>query len=235
MKKEEFDKLNDGDTVWFEPHYFKFPMMGTVRTINGEKGIFVSFFGDAQAHFIPRIPSFYDAVTAYDKGGVPPKIKDDIGKLFAITPHKAETGHVFVEREFTDPDGEKDTFWEKIPESEVKEDDKIIQCAIAACREPAVQLDHCHPIEIHDTRCKEHLHTPIDEKCYNEHGILSPCSKEHRFMNDLRDDIDGRIQWLLRQNDAHSHDLLPRLAETYKEVCEYIREKWSKELLSCQQ
>ena len=234
MTKEEFDKLNDGDTVWFEPHYFKFPMMGFIRTIKGEKGIFINFFGDAQAHFIPRLPSFYDGVTAYENGGVPPKIKEDFGKLFAITPHKAEEGYVFVEREFEDPEGEKDTFWEKVPESEVKEGDKVIQCAIATCRQPAAQLDHCHPYEIHDTRCKDHIHTLIDDKCYNDYGILSPCCKEHQFMQKLRDDLDGRIVWLLRQNDEHSHILMPKLAETFKDVCAYIRNKWDRELLACQ-
>ena len=125
MTKDEFDKLNDGDTAWFEPHYFHFPMLGIIRTIDGEKGVWINFFGDAQAHFIPRVPSFYDSVTPYNKD-VAPTSKHEIEGLFAHIPHKAGAGYVFVEREFTDPDGAKDTFWERIPESEVKEDDTVI-------------------------------------------------------------------------------------------------------------
>ena len=234
MTQDEFEKLNDGDPVWFEPTYFHFPIRGTIRTLNGEKGVFINFYGDALAQFIPHTPSFYDSVTAYSKDGKPPKHKHGVKAAFPVSPYKSEPGYVFVERKVMDINGDEDTIWEKIPANDAKEDDTIIQCAIATCNQPAVQLDHSWPYEIHDTRCKAHLHTPIDEKCYSQHGILSPCCKEHHHIQNLRDSIEARIKWLLTQHDEESHSLAAALTLFYVHICRYIKYKWPNELLSCQ-
>lgn len=68
MTREEFDNLPEETPVWFHPSYFAFPMLGVVRTINGLRGVWINFFGDAQCHFAPLAyhPPLYDNVTLYD-------------------------------------------------------------------------------------------------------------------------------------------------------------------------
>ena len=64
MTKEEFEKLADGEKVWYSPTYFAFPMLGVIRTIakadgvwgefsRGGRGVWVNFFGDGQCLFTP--------------------------------------------------------------------------------------------------------------------------------------------------------------------------------------
>ena len=53
MTKEEFDKLDDGTKVWYAPTYFAFPMLGVIKTIGGEKGVWVNFYGEGQCLFTP--------------------------------------------------------------------------------------------------------------------------------------------------------------------------------------
>lgn len=234
MNKHDFDRLKEGENVWFAPHYFAFPMLGVIRTINGEKGVWINFFGDGQAHFIPRLDSSYESVTRYEKNGQPPLNEHKIETIFAITPHRADEGYVFVEREFTDPEGEKDKWWEKIRKDDVQEGDVVIPCAIHDCKEPAAQLDHFHPYEVRETRCKKHKRSYIDEKCYHEHGIAVLCCKEHHEMQELRDELEGRIEWLLSQHDEQSLDLLTTLASVHSDLCKYMMRKWKHELISCQ-
>lgn len=67
MTKEKFDKLPDGTKVWFSPAYFAFPMLGIIRTIDGERGIWINFFGDGQCLFVPRRPQHYDYITTWEE------------------------------------------------------------------------------------------------------------------------------------------------------------------------
>lgn len=68
MTKDDFDKLKDGDKVWFSPSYFSIPMLGVARTIRGEKGVWVNFFGDGQCHFVPRGEGFFTTLARYREG-----------------------------------------------------------------------------------------------------------------------------------------------------------------------
>lgn len=63
MTKEEFYKLKDGEQVWYYPTYFRYAFPAIVKTIDGEKGLWVNFFGDGQCHFTPHFTSFYNAVS----------------------------------------------------------------------------------------------------------------------------------------------------------------------------
>ena len=51
MTKERYESLRDGTRVWFHPSYFAYSMLGVIKTVNGERGIWVNFFGDGQCHF----------------------------------------------------------------------------------------------------------------------------------------------------------------------------------------
>ena len=79
MTKERFDSLPDGTLVWFHPHYFAFPMLGTIRTYTrtdgvwgefsgGGRGIWVNFYGEGQCLFTPPEykSDWYECVSLHD-------------------------------------------------------------------------------------------------------------------------------------------------------------------------
>lgn len=63
MTKTDYDSLPVGTKVWFKPSYLSFAMLGTVKEKDGERGIWVNFFGDGQCMFQPMTESFYGCVT----------------------------------------------------------------------------------------------------------------------------------------------------------------------------
>ena len=70
MTKDKFDKLENGTMVWYAPAYFSFPMLGVIKTMDGEKGVWVNFYGDGQCFFAPEEgyeERFLDNVSVYDK------------------------------------------------------------------------------------------------------------------------------------------------------------------------
>ena len=69
MTKDDFEKLKDGDKVWFCPTYFAFPMLGVVKHgYRSMKGVWVNFFGEGQCLFAPLTEAFYCAVSRYVEG-----------------------------------------------------------------------------------------------------------------------------------------------------------------------
>lgn len=74
MTREDFDKLADGTKVWYSPTYFAFPMPGTIKTVNGVKGVWVNFYGDGQCFFSPTTcgeQKFLDALSTFREIGNP--------------------------------------------------------------------------------------------------------------------------------------------------------------------
>lgn len=67
MTQCEFHSLPVGTTVWFEPNYFKFPMVGVIKEIDGVKGVWINFFGQAQCLFELQYPRDYECVTMYEE------------------------------------------------------------------------------------------------------------------------------------------------------------------------
>ena len=53
MTKREWDKLKEGDKVWVDMPYFAYKMLGVVKIIKHEKGIWLNFFGDGQMFWRP--------------------------------------------------------------------------------------------------------------------------------------------------------------------------------------
>lgn len=51
MTKDELEKLDIGTALWFRPDYFAFPMVGVVKQVKKEKGIWINFFGEGQCFF----------------------------------------------------------------------------------------------------------------------------------------------------------------------------------------
>ncbi|MCQ2402409.1 MAG: hypothetical protein MJ202_01610 [Lentisphaeria bacterium] len=51
MTVKEFNSLADGTFVWFSPPYFAFPMPATVRIRDGQRRLWINFYGDAQCRF----------------------------------------------------------------------------------------------------------------------------------------------------------------------------------------
>ena len=53
MTKREWNKLQEGDKVWVDMPYFAYKMLGVVKVIKHEKGVWINFFGDGQMHLCP--------------------------------------------------------------------------------------------------------------------------------------------------------------------------------------
>jgi hypothetical protein len=65
MTEDDYNKLKDGDKVWFHPSYFSVPMAGVIITVFGLKGVWVSFFGEGCGFFPLKGEGVCTALTRY--------------------------------------------------------------------------------------------------------------------------------------------------------------------------
>ena len=71
MTQEDYERLPDGTRVWFCTDFFAIPILGVIKTKNGERGIWVNFFGHGQCHFLDKTfyTGIHNYVTVYNHSG----------------------------------------------------------------------------------------------------------------------------------------------------------------------
>lgn len=156
--------------------------------------------------------------------------------LFAHSPFRiSNADEVFVLCEADIGNGEKDTVWVRRKKDELKPDEAPIKCIIEGCNEPAYQIDHCCPMEMHETRCLKHRRSHIDEELYNQLGIAKVVCADHYEMLRLR---SGMVRWADRlepevyanPNDTTTKYLVRLLRRTLQFMDWYRLKKWPEEM-----
>lgn len=51
MTRKDYESLPDGTRVWYRQDFFAFPILGTIRHKDGQRGVWVNFFGYCQGLF----------------------------------------------------------------------------------------------------------------------------------------------------------------------------------------